>query len=160
MLVIGFIGLIQIVTTRNYRAIANSHTLKFTTAFTKSSQFAVSSPVVAWWRKSTCSLLPCSHFYRLAIVSQVTHCSKCPAYNISAQSAQKHRSSVSVYIVAFASVWMPTWSLLSYCLATAVVYRTTTKQMLYNCLSRCPCLAVDLRGTCHNIIPVNEAARQ
>jgi hypothetical protein len=34
-LVIGFIGLLQIVTTINYSAIANSHTLQFTTARTK-----------------------------------------------------------------------------------------------------------------------------
>jgi hypothetical protein len=47
-LVIGFIELLQIVTTSNYSAIANSHTQQFTTARTKSSQFAVSSPVVVW----------------------------------------------------------------------------------------------------------------
>jgi hypothetical protein len=57
-LVIGFIELLQIVTTRNYSAICNSQTLKFTTALTttrNSSEFAVSSPVVAWWRKWTMS---------------------------------------------------------------------------------------------------------
>jgi hypothetical protein len=47
-LVIGFTEQLQIVTTSNYSAIANSHTLKFTTARTKSSQSAVSLPVVAW----------------------------------------------------------------------------------------------------------------
>jgi hypothetical protein len=36
-LVIGFIGHLQIVPTSNYSAIANSHTLQFTTAYTKSS---------------------------------------------------------------------------------------------------------------------------
>jgi hypothetical protein len=36
-------------TDRNYRAIANSHTLQFNTARNKSSQSAASS-VVAWWR--------------------------------------------------------------------------------------------------------------
>jgi hypothetical protein len=45
--VIGFIEHLQIVTTRNYSAIANSHTLQFPTARTKPSQSAVSSPVVA-----------------------------------------------------------------------------------------------------------------
>jgi hypothetical protein len=47
-LVIGFIEHLQIVTTSNDSAIANSHTLQFTTAHTKSSHSAVSSPVVAW----------------------------------------------------------------------------------------------------------------
>jgi hypothetical protein len=46
--VIGFIEHLQIVTTSNYCAIANSHTLQFTTARTKPSQSAVSLPVVAW----------------------------------------------------------------------------------------------------------------
>jgi hypothetical protein len=47
-LVIGFTELLQNVTTNNYSANANSHTLQFTTARTKISQSAVSSPVVAW----------------------------------------------------------------------------------------------------------------
>jgi hypothetical protein len=34
--------------TSNYSAFANSHNLQFTTARTKSSQSAVSSPVVVW----------------------------------------------------------------------------------------------------------------
>jgi hypothetical protein len=34
-------------------------------------------------------LLPCSCSYRLATVSQLTHCSNCPTYNISARNAQK-----------------------------------------------------------------------
>jgi hypothetical protein len=46
-LVTGFIEPVQIVTTSNYNAIANSHTQQLTTARTKSSQSAVSSPVVA-----------------------------------------------------------------------------------------------------------------
>jgi hypothetical protein len=49
-LVIGFIEHLQIVTTSNYSAVANSHTPQFTTACTKSSQSALYSPVVAWWR--------------------------------------------------------------------------------------------------------------
>jgi hypothetical protein len=44
-LVIGFIELLQIVTTSKYSAVINSHTLQFTIAHTKSSQSAVSSPV-------------------------------------------------------------------------------------------------------------------
>jgi hypothetical protein len=42
-LVTGFIELLQIVTRRNYSAIANSYTLQFTTARTKFSQSSVSS---------------------------------------------------------------------------------------------------------------------
>jgi hypothetical protein len=47
-LVTGYIAHLQIVTTSNCSAIANSHTQQFTTARTKSSQSAVSSPVFAW----------------------------------------------------------------------------------------------------------------
>jgi hypothetical protein len=46
-IIIGYIELLQSITTSNYSAIANSHTLQFTTARTKSSQSAVSSLVVA-----------------------------------------------------------------------------------------------------------------
>jgi hypothetical protein len=46
--VIGFIKLLHDVTTSNYNAIVNSHTLLFTTSRTNSSDSAVSSPVVAW----------------------------------------------------------------------------------------------------------------
>jgi hypothetical protein len=42
-LVIGFIEHLQIVTTSNYNAIANSHNLQFTTAHTKYSQFVFTS---------------------------------------------------------------------------------------------------------------------
>jgi hypothetical protein len=47
-IVIGFIEHLQIVTTSNYSAVTNSHTLQFTTVHTESSQPAISSPVVAW----------------------------------------------------------------------------------------------------------------
>jgi hypothetical protein len=43
-LVIGLIEQLQIITTSNHNTIANSHTPHFTTAHTKSSQSAVSSP--------------------------------------------------------------------------------------------------------------------
>jgi hypothetical protein len=46
-LVIGFVAHLKLVTTINYRAIVDSHSLQFTTARTKSSQSAVSSQVVA-----------------------------------------------------------------------------------------------------------------
>jgi hypothetical protein len=45
--IIGFTGVLKAAATINYSAIANSLTLQFTTASTKS-QFAVSSPVAAW----------------------------------------------------------------------------------------------------------------
>jgi hypothetical protein len=45
-LVIGFIGLVKIVTTSDCSAILDSHTLQVTTAGSKSSHSAVSSPVV------------------------------------------------------------------------------------------------------------------
>jgi hypothetical protein len=47
-LVIGFIEQLQIVTTSNYSAIANPHTLQFTTAQTKYFQSVLSLPVVVW----------------------------------------------------------------------------------------------------------------
>jgi hypothetical protein len=46
-LVIGVIEHLQIASTSTYSAIANSHTLQFTTASMKCSYSAVSSPVVA-----------------------------------------------------------------------------------------------------------------
>jgi hypothetical protein len=46
-LVIGFIEHLYIVTTSDYSATANSQTLQFTTARTKPSQSAVSSPIVS-----------------------------------------------------------------------------------------------------------------
>jgi hypothetical protein len=48
-LVIGFTEHLQIVPTSNYSATANSHTLQLTTAHSKSSQLAVSSPV--FWQQ-------------------------------------------------------------------------------------------------------------
>jgi hypothetical protein len=47
-LVTGFIEHLQIVTTSNFGAVANSYNLQFTTARTKPSQSAVSSSVVTW----------------------------------------------------------------------------------------------------------------
>jgi hypothetical protein len=47
-LVIRFIYHLLMVTTGNYSAIANSHTVQFTTERTKSSQSAMSSSVVLW----------------------------------------------------------------------------------------------------------------
>jgi hypothetical protein len=86
-LVVGFIEHLEIVTTSNYSAIANSHTLQFTTARTKPSQSVLSLPVVAWWRIQQCPLIPCSRTYRLATVPHLTHCFNCPAYNLSARTA-------------------------------------------------------------------------
>jgi hypothetical protein len=64
-----------------------------------------------------CSLLPCSRFYQLSTVSQLT----------SQQGRhRRHRSSAAVSIVAFAFVRIPTWSLLSHRLETTVIYRVIT----------------------------------
>jgi hypothetical protein len=46
--VIGFIDHLQIVTTSNFNIIANSHMQQFTTSHAKSSQSALSSPVIVW----------------------------------------------------------------------------------------------------------------
>jgi hypothetical protein len=46
-ILIGLIEFLKLVTASNYSAVASSCTLQFTTARTKSSQSAVSSPVVA-----------------------------------------------------------------------------------------------------------------
>jgi hypothetical protein len=51
----GFNEHLQIVTTSNYSAIANPHTLQFTTARNKLSPSAVFSPVVIRWRVPTMS---------------------------------------------------------------------------------------------------------
>jgi hypothetical protein len=73
-LVIGFIGLLQLVTTGNYNALANSRTLQFTTARTKSYPFVFTSGCLV---TDPNNVLFCSRLYRLATVSQVTHGSKC-----------------------------------------------------------------------------------
>jgi hypothetical protein len=56
-LVIGLIKHLHNVTTNNYDSLTELHTPKITvtTAHMKSSQFAMSSPVVAWWRIPTMS---------------------------------------------------------------------------------------------------------
>jgi hypothetical protein len=72
-LVIGFIEHLQNVTTRNYSVIANSHTLPFTTAPTKSSPSAVFSSVVAWQQLPTADfpltlsseIFPCLSYQRV-----------------------------------------------------------------------------------------------
>jgi hypothetical protein len=46
--VVGFIGLLKLVTTINYRATANSHILQSPTARANYSLSAVSSLAVAW----------------------------------------------------------------------------------------------------------------
>jgi hypothetical protein len=64
----GFIDHLQIVTTSNYSAISNSHTLQFTTARTKSSQFAFARRFLVTDSNSVLCLRP----YWLANVSQLT----------------------------------------------------------------------------------------
>jgi hypothetical protein len=47
------IGFIELVTTNNYKSITDLHTLRITTANTKSSESAISSIVAAWRRGRT-----------------------------------------------------------------------------------------------------------
>jgi hypothetical protein len=68
-LVIGFIDHLQIVTTSNYKALTNSHTLLFTTAHAKPSQFVFVSCFLVMDPNSVLSLCP----YLLANVSQLTN---------------------------------------------------------------------------------------
>jgi hypothetical protein len=68
-LLIGFIDHLQIATTSNYSAIADSHTLQFTTARTKSSQSAVSSSVV--WQRHPMTDLPLTLGSRTITVPQL-----------------------------------------------------------------------------------------
>jgi hypothetical protein len=54
---IGFIELLQNVTTNNYYSLTELHAPKITVtiAHIKSIQFAMSSPVIAWWQIPTMS---------------------------------------------------------------------------------------------------------
>jgi hypothetical protein len=80
--VIGFIEHLQIVTTSNYSAVANSHTLQFTTVCTNSSHSAVSSPVIAWrWIPTVYS--------DSMLTFLLAGDGPSPAYNILALSTQK-----------------------------------------------------------------------
>jgi hypothetical protein len=56
-LVIGFNEHLQIVTTSNYSAIPNSHTQQVNTVHAKSSQSAVSSPVIVCYGFQHCTSL-------------------------------------------------------------------------------------------------------
>jgi hypothetical protein len=109
-LVIAFIEHLQIVTTRNYSAIANSHTQQFTAARTKSSVCCVFTSCCLVTDSTISSALEltflpagdCLTTILLMTYRQGRH--------------RKHRSSVRI----------PKWSLLSNCLATAVVYKAIT----------------------------------
>jgi hypothetical protein len=66
---------LQILTTTNYSAIVNSHTLQFTTARTNSSQSASSSPVVACsWIPTTCSASVLTFLPAGELESQLCYC--------------------------------------------------------------------------------------
>jgi hypothetical protein len=86
-LVTGFIEHLQIINTSNYTAIANSHTLQFTTASTTSSQSAVSPPV-------DIPLLPVSCPHRLATISNqpptILTSTDSPCYIVSTWTHRKH----------------------------------------------------------------------
>jgi hypothetical protein len=103
-LVIGFIEHLQNVTTYNYDSLTELRTPKITvtTAHMKSSQFAMSSPVIAcWWIPTTSSAsvltfisagdcLTTSSLLELLTLNwpQLT-LTNCPAYNILARTTQK-----------------------------------------------------------------------
>jgi hypothetical protein len=90
-LVTGFTEHLEVANTSNYSANANSHTLQFTTACTKSFQFAVSSLVVVWYwlRTPYFPQLPCSRPYWPATVSQL------PSTPLTAVSRLFHNGSCS-----------------------------------------------------------------
>jgi hypothetical protein len=74
-LIIGFIGLLKLITTKNYGAIANSRTLQFTIACFNSSQFIFTSHCLA---TAFNNVLFCSRCYQLSSVLHLTHGCKCP----------------------------------------------------------------------------------
>jgi hypothetical protein len=86
--VVGFIEFLQIVTTRNYSAVASSlcssleHVLGLLILLCLHQSLSGD-------RSQQWAVLPCSLSYRLATVPQITPCSNCPAYNVSAWIAQK-----------------------------------------------------------------------
>jgi hypothetical protein len=84
-LVIGFTEHLQNMTINNYDSLTEICTpnITLTAAHIKSPQ---SMPGDGFQQ---CPLLKCSGSYGLATVSQLTHCSNCPAYNISARTAKK-----------------------------------------------------------------------
>jgi hypothetical protein len=113
--VIGFIEHLQIVTIDIYGSLPELHTQKstVTTAHTESSQFVLSSTVVAWWRIPTMS--SASVFTFLPTGQCLTN--NCSAHNISARTTKKTpflycclylRSPYSVKAVVFLLI---SWSL-------------------------------------------------
>jgi hypothetical protein len=71
----GFIELIQIVTSSNYSALANSRNPQLTIEHTNSSQFIFASGCLV---TDFNIILFCSRRYRLVTVSHPAHSSKCP----------------------------------------------------------------------------------
>lgn len=83
-LVIVFSEHLQNVNTNNYNTLAELHIPKITVnwAHIISSQFAMSSQWLPGDGSQQCLLTSCSLFYLLRTLSQLTHCSDCPNYNI------------------------------------------------------------------------------
>jgi hypothetical protein len=97
-LVIEFAEHLQIVTTSNYSAIANSHTL------CSSLQHVLSLLSLLCFHQllpgdgsQQCPLLPCSRSYRLVTVPQLIKSQTCPAYNIWHGPHIKHLSQQLFY---------------------------------------------------------------
>jgi hypothetical protein len=91
-LVSGFIAHLQMVTTSNYDALANSCSHLLTTPHNKSSQFGFTSRFLVTDPNNVLYLRP----YWLVNVSQPTKLQTCPAYNPSARTAYKTPLSIVV----------------------------------------------------------------
>jgi hypothetical protein len=139
-LVIVFIEHLQIITASNYSTIANSHTQQFTTSRTKSSQSAVSSPVVVWQRVPNLliSQLSCSLLYWPATLSQLnfTLTLLITTWHGCIENTSPNRSSIvashncCTNRVEHSASQLEHWCVLGICcghyLATGVVYRVIT----------------------------------
>jgi hypothetical protein len=132
-LVLGFIEHLQIVTTSNCFAIANSRILWFTTALTKSSQSDVPSPnnvvyfgahILTGWHLTHNCHLSIQLNWLSTLLRLTTNGSWSSLYNLFMDLTENTCSS-SYSIVVFTSFGMPMWSLHSHCLLTAI-YRVIT----------------------------------
>jgi hypothetical protein len=136
--VIGFIDHLQIATTSNYNALANSCPRHLTTAHTKSSQIVYTSLFLVMDPNNILCLCP----YWLTNIPQLTHCSNCllstscPGYNISARTASK----MSHFVVVVQSFPWEQGCLRSRYSATPHVYLLISRSLPSS------------RSTCCNII--------
>jgi hypothetical protein len=149
-LVTGFIEHLQIVTTSNCSANANSHILQFSTARAKASQSAVSSPVVAWQRLPTPYLpqLPYLQPYWPATVSELSArlaaISHQPPIRLTAVSRlSRNRSCSSLYSLGMDRIenTSPNSSIVASRSCHTDRIKNTTSHLLCCCMLRICCLA-------------------